>query len=124
MPNRCVAYGCGNTTSVQGITTYYFPNNARLRQEWVAQVRRTRDKWTGPSGHSVLCNNHFSQDCFEESFEIGKSFGITGRRRQLKDNAIPTIFKRKIDDTLTDSNPVPKKRRAYEKRERRRVSLQ
>uniref|UniRef100_A0A1X7SJY4 THAP-type domain-containing protein n=1 Tax=Amphimedon queenslandica TaxID=400682 RepID=A0A1X7SJY4_AMPQE len=85
--------------------------------------QRTRDKWTGPSVHSVLCNEHFSQDCFQKSFEIGKSFGITGRR-QLKDNAIPTLFKRKIDDTLTsDSNPIPKKRRAYEKKERRRVKV-
>ena len=27
MPNRCVAYGCSNTTIVEGITTYYFPKD-------------------------------------------------------------------------------------------------
>ena len=44
MPNRCVAYGCSNTTNVEGITTYYFPKDISLKKKWIAQVKETRDK--------------------------------------------------------------------------------
>ena len=113
MPNRCVAYGCSNTTNVEGITTYYFPKDISLKKKWIAQVKRTRDKWSGPTAHSVLCCNHFDQDCFEEGFELGIK-----KRRKLKENAIPTIFKRHQHDNDSDSRP---KRKAYEKREQIRV---
>ena len=80
LPNRCVAYGCSNTTNVEGITTYYFPKNISLKKKWIVQVKRTRDKWSGPTAHRVLCFNHFGQDCFEEGFKLGKEFGIKEKK--------------------------------------------
>ena len=79
MPNRCVAYGCSKTTNVEGITTYYFPKDISLKKKWIAQVKRTRDNWIGPTAHSVLCCHHFGQYCFAEGFELGKKFGIEKR---------------------------------------------
>ena len=131
MPNHCVAAGCTNSSTIKGISVYHFPKDLSLRKKWVDQVKRTRDKWTGPSEHSILCSDHFSDDCFEASYDLRKHFGIqTPRKRQLKPNAVPSIFKRHIsfDDassTTCTVQPPPKKRSrvAYEKRERKRVYI-
>ena len=116
---RTVRTQCQITTNVECITTYYFPKDISLKKKWIAQVKRTRDNWSGPTAHSVLCCDHFGQDCFEEGFELGKKYGIE-KRRQLKENAIPTIFKRpQPDNKSSESRP---KRKAYEKREQIRVN--
>uniref|UniRef100_A0A1X7VAJ4 THAP-type domain-containing protein n=2 Tax=Amphimedon queenslandica TaxID=400682 RepID=A0A1X7VAJ4_AMPQE len=87
MLNCCVAYGCSNTTNVAGISTYYFPKDSCLKNKVVAQ--RTRDKWSGPTALSVLCCNHFSQDCFEGGFELGKGFEIKKKRKQKRTQSQP-----------------------------------
>lgn len=146
MVKSCVAAYCANTSN-DGISFLKFPSDPALRQQWIRQVRRTRDQWSGPSKHSVLCARHFSEDCFEPDSAIAASMGLSKRRR-LKPNAIPTIFERQAP--LHSSGPStsgistsrkraagtsvapgatgisgttqPKKpRQAYEKRERSRV---
>ena len=47
MPNRCVAFGCSNTSSTEGVSVFHFPKDECIKRKWIAQVRRTRDKWTG-----------------------------------------------------------------------------
>ena len=104
-------------------------------------MQRTRANWQGPSDYSVLCSDHFTNDCFEEDTTIAARFGI-GKRRRLKPNAIPTVFHRQAStQVLQGSNDkyaeetqctsrkrptapkeciqVEQKRTAFEKREKK-----
>ena len=72
MPEWCVVYGCNNTASTtKGISLYripYFddtrPEEKSRRKKWVSFIQRKRDKWQ-PSASSVVCLQHFTEDCFE-----------------------------------------------------------
>ena len=96
MVRTCVAAGCNNTGR-DGISFFKFPSDVRRRQEWTRQVQRTRDNWSGPTKYSFLCATHFISDCFEPNFAIAASMGLTVRR-QLKPDAIPTVFERRISN--------------------------
>ena len=49
-----VAYR-SNITYVESITSYYFPkDNISLKKKWIAQVKRTRDKWSGPTAQCCV----------------------------------------------------------------------
>ena len=66
MPNYCVAFGCSNTSSKPGISCFRFPKDSVLKKKWTEQVRRTSNKLPeGPSKNSVVCSEHFTQDCFD-----------------------------------------------------------
>ena len=144
MVKRCVAAGCSNTNS-DGVSLFQFPRDPALRMQWTREVQRTRANWQGPSDYSVLCSDHFTNDCYEEDTTIAARFGI-GKRRRLKPNAIPTVFHRQAStQVLQGSNDeyaeetqctsrkrptaakeciqVEQKRTAFEKRERKRVSF-
>ncbi|XP_019863897.1 PREDICTED: THAP domain-containing protein 10-like [Amphimedon queenslandica] len=116
MPNRCVAYGCSNTSS-KSISVFHFPKNDALRKKWTEQVKRTRAEWKGPTRNSVFCSEHFTQDCFEVGKRMCKSFGLETTAK-LKKDAVPTSFKRKLTEALEPAAKKP----AYEKRERLRVN--
>lgn len=121
MPKRCVAAGCGNTNR-DGISLFCFPKDPERRKKWVAQVKRTRDQWEGPSDYSVLCSCHFEEHCFEIQAKLMEGLGLGKKNPRLKADAIPTLFKR-VADPLAGGQPQQKKqRRAYEKRQRARVS--
>lgn len=143
MVKRCVAAGCSNTYS-DNVSLFKFPKDPILRQKWVKNVQRTRAQWSGPSEHSVLCSQHFDNSCFEPDSELASQMGIQKRRR-LKDGAVPTLFERPVapvpksllseavpsslyrkrassSSSLADVGSSKKKRAAYEKRERSRVS--
>ena len=147
MVKSCVAAGCSKTSS-DGVSFFKFPSDPVLRQRWTKQVQRTRACWNGQSPHSVLCINHFSEDCFEPDSAIAASMGLTKRRR-LKQDAIPTIFDKPVqqsrtssasasasgsssrkrataitttpEDTQTGRSEKKRSRGAFEKRERSRV---
>ena len=120
MPKRCVAAGCNNTVE-NGVSVYTFPKDEALKKKWIDQVKRTRDCWTGATVNSVLCSEHFTEDSFEESYNLHQSFGLKKYKR-LKKGAVPTIFKRKAEENV-GSVPVSKRpRSAYKKREQKRVS--
>ena len=94
MGKRCIAAGCGNTCTDK-VSLFSFPKNPVLRQEWTKQVKRTRDKWAGPTDYSVLCSAHFTPDSFDTTPSLMESFGLSHRRpRVLKSDAIPTVFNR------------------------------
>jgi hypothetical protein len=100
---------------------FHFPKNQELKKQWVQQVSRTRDVWNGPTSCSVVCSAHFVPECFENDLALYSSFGLS-KKRKLKPNSVPTIFKRKIDDDSLSPGSLPKQRRlAYNKRERQRV---
>ena len=93
MPKGCVAAGCNNTVE-NGVSVYTFPKDEALKKKWIDQVKRTRDCWRGATVNSVLCSEHFTEDSFEESYNLHKSFGLKKYKR-LKKGAVPTICKRK-----------------------------
>ena len=77
MPNRCVAYGCNNTNAEKGISTFKFPKEGTsLRRKWISQVKRTRSGWSKPGRHSVVCSEHFTTECFEDTHKLHKAFGL------------------------------------------------
>ena len=120
MPNRCVAAGCSNTVKQKGISVFSFPKDKMLKRKWSNQVKRTRVAWRGPTANSVVCSEHFTEDCFDESYKLHQSFGLKKRRR-LKDGAVPTIFKKRDGKSCSDDPPSKQIRTAYAKRERHRV---
>ncbi|XP_019855970.1 PREDICTED: THAP domain-containing protein 10-like [Amphimedon queenslandica] len=118
MPNHCVAFGCSNSSNKHSISTFHFPKDLALRKQWILNVKRTRDHWKGPTSSSVICSCHFTEDSFEESLKHYQSFSIK-RKRKLKPNAIPTIFKRQCESDVEE--PKSKRRNAVEKRKKHRV---
>ena len=147
MVKRCVAAGCSNTYN-ENVSMFHFPKESVLRREWVKQVQRTRAQWPGPSEHSVLCSDHFDVSCFEQDSELASQMGIQKRIR-LKADAIPTVFERpsvssapslhsqasvaspsnRLSRKRTSSSAshadvisLKTKRKAFENRERSRVS--
>ena len=75
MVKRCVAAGCSNTYS-DGDNLFHFPKDHARWQQWIKQVQRTRPQWKGPSEHSVLCSDHFNEDCFKPDTAIASSLGL------------------------------------------------
>ena len=65
-----------------------FPKDTYLRQQWVKFVQVKRADFVEPTEHSVICNIHFSPDCYEKSFMVQM-----GLRKQspLLSGAVPTI---------------------------------
>ena len=137
MVNKCVAAGCSNVSSAH-VSLFKFPTDPLLRRQWEKQVQRTRADWKATE-HSHLCSEHFTSDCFEYDTAIAATFGMKKRKR-LKPGAIPTIFirqnitatskgdggtssRKRSATTLGTSETTRRKRGAFEKRERSRVSV-
>lgn len=133
MVKRCVAAGCSNTNA-DGVSLFKFPKDEKLRAQWIKQVQRFRAEWTC-TAYSVLCSEHFSEECFEPASKFAAEFGMKKPRR-LKPDAIPSIFsrpsttptagkKREMTETPRSGSVVgessSKRRKAYEKRENYRV---
>ena len=114
MPSRCVAAGCSNTTKY-GVSLPRFPSYPKYRRIWTTKVKLTRAKWSGPTEHSFLCSAHFEQTCFERGFH--SQFGMAYEAMLLPD-AIQTIFPLSKKAVTAPT----KKRGAFLKRERLRVS--
>ena len=116
MVRNCIVFGCSNTPK-KGVTLFNkFPTDARLKRAWTLQVQRTKAQWKGPSKHSAVCSDHFSEDCFEPMSVTSKKLGIK-MKQMLKPTGIPSIFK------CPSSSPKRLQRpsSALEKRERGRV---
>ena len=145
MWRRRVAAGCSNTHS-DSISMHKFPKDSELRKKWEKQVQRTRERWSATE-NSFLCSEHFEAECFEVDSMLAEQMGLKKRRR-LKPDAVPTIFVRHVtpqqttessssceapalttarkrapasSSTVGTGDP-PKKRMAFEKRERLRAS--
>ena len=104
MVHRCVAAGCSNTPT-STVNLFKFPKDPVLRAKWVRQVRRTRVQWEATE-HSILCSEHFTEDCFKVNAALVQSFGMSKWRR-LKEGAIPTIFERRSTERALTSSRRP-----------------
>ena len=65
-----------------------FPKDPNLRQQWVKFVQVKRANFVEPTEHSVICNIHFSLDCYEKSFMV--EMGLRKQSLQLS-GSVPTI---------------------------------
>ena len=53
-----------------------FPSYPILKEKCTKEVKRTRNRWSGPSKHSVLCEKHFTEECFELDSAIALLKGL------------------------------------------------
>ena len=88
MVRRCVVQFCRNSNKT-GHTMHKFPKKHEFEAttgEIFVQVKRA--DFVEPSVHSVICSNHFSPDCYENSYmaEIGRT-----KKKQLLSCAVPKI---------------------------------
>ena len=74
MVKRCIAAAV--LTQKVMASVYSCLQDPALRAQWTKEVQRTRADWQGPSDYSVLCSNHFTNDCFEEDTIIAGRIGI------------------------------------------------
>ena len=93
MVKRCLAEGCSNVAGNK-VSLFKLPKDEKLRDQWIKQVQRFRAEWTW-TPYSVLCSEHFSEECFEPASKLAAEFGMQITRR-LKPDAIPTIFSRPV----------------------------
>ncbi|KAG1670408.1 THAP domain-containing protein 10 [Nymphon striatum] len=96
MPTRCVAFGCSKL-SLETVSVYKFPKSVPLRALWTKQVQhaRTWANWAGPSRSSGLCSEHFEENCLEAQPNLMQKFELpVYRKKILKKDAVPSIFKR------------------------------
>ena len=77
MPNRCVVYGCSNTSNTcEGIALHAIPfrnddrpETKKRRKVWVNFMKQKRTKWE-PSSHFVICSKHFKAEDFEQQYTV------------------------------------------------------
>ncbi|XP_032614658.1 THAP domain-containing protein 3 isoform X1 [Hylobates moloch] len=82
MPKSCAARQCCNRYSSRRkqLTFHRFPfSRPELLKEWVLNIGRGNFK---PKQHTVICSEHFRPECFS----------AFGNRKNLKHNAVPTVF--------------------------------
>ena len=88
---------------------FLFPKDHARWLQWTKQVQQTRAEWKGPSEHSALCSDHFTDDCFEPDTAIASSLGLDKPRRSLKADAVPTVFKRAAPSKASDGRASGKR---------------
>ena len=66
-----------------------FPKDANLRRQWIKFVQVKRADFVEPTEYSVICNIHFSPDCYEKSFMV--EMGLRKQSPALLSGAVPTI---------------------------------
>ena len=84
----CAATNCTNRSKSK-VSTFKFPADPKIREEWLKNLKRESFQ---PTKHSRLCENHFTMESFDESYAIKFSLGLKPGKPQLKKNAVPTIF--------------------------------
>lgn len=87
MPH-CMVPGCtNNSRNAKGVSYHRIPRDSRLRQAWMARIRRVNPRNVD---HSFVCSSHFTPDCFEET--LANLIPGYKRRARLKPNSVPSIF--------------------------------
>jgi len=107
---------------------HVFPKDANLRRQWVKFVQVKRADFVEPTQHSVICNIHFSLDCYQ------KFHGGNGPRKQslLLSGAVLTIQSPAATNSCdtgkchiqNEGSEQPEVAHSADKRPRRRRALQ
>ena len=111
MVKRCVVQFCSNSNKT-GHTMRKFLKDPNLKRQWVKFVQLNRADFVEPSVHSVICSNHFSPDCYENSYMAG--MGLT-KKKQLLPGAVTTIH------ALPETKSFEVKKRPMAEREKPEV---
>ena len=64
------------------------PKDANLRRQWVEFVQVKRANFVQPMEHSVICNIHFSPDCYKKNFMVEM---VLRKQSPLLSGAVPPI---------------------------------
>ncbi|XP_061041027.1 THAP domain-containing protein 3 isoform X1 [Eubalaena glacialis] len=97
MPKSCAARQCCNRYSNRRkqLTFHRFPfSRPELLKEWVLNIGRGDFE---PKQHTVICSEHFRPECFS----------AFGNRKNLKHNAVPTVFAFQGPSQLVRENTDP-----------------
>ncbi|XP_037357032.1 THAP domain-containing protein 3 [Talpa occidentalis] len=97
MPKSCAARQCCNRYSSRRkqLTFHRFPlSRPELLKEWVLNIGRGNFQ---PKQHTVICSEHFRPECFS----------AFGNRKNLKLNAVPTVFAFQEPGQLVRENTDP-----------------
>ena len=96
---QCAAADCLNRSGVsskKGISLHRLPDLKRedIRHRWLIALGRREEEL--PSDVCV-CSIHFEENCFDNTFEVKRKLGgcSSKAQRQLRPDAVPTIFKHK-----------------------------
>lgn len=125
----CVVAGCSKRQT-DDVSVHSFPKDERQRAAWTRFVKLTRADWTGPSQYTVICSEHFNEECYERQHFLMKDFGIPTKKR-LVPGSVPSIYPKRKRDELNEafiacpspSLPVPTQERGvHAKRAKLRVS--
>ena len=120
---RCVAAGCSHTNK-DGISLYKFPKDSSLRKKWADQVEGPEINGRQLTLHSYAVGT-LRTVALNQIASCLKLWDLE-RESTFKANAIPTIFEKPASlkrRASASESQVPKRRRiAYEKRERSRIS--
>ncbi|XP_063242352.1 zinc finger protein 70-like isoform X2 [Bacillus rossius redtenbacheri] len=90
---QCVACGCNNQPCIaredgqqeeneeeSKVTFHRFPKDAARRAAWIQAVHKKN--WS-PTTNSVLCSDHFTEDCFDR---------ISSFMVRMREYAVPSVF--------------------------------
>ncbi|KAJ8278215.1 hypothetical protein GJAV_G00085170 [Gymnothorax javanicus] len=89
MPRSCVVGGCTrNTFKNQDLAFFTFPRDEKRKHAWAKFVDTMRSDFI-PTQWSQICQEHFTDDCIDESSILQKQFGMKNSIR-LKQDAVPT----------------------------------
>ncbi|XP_063242346.1 zinc finger protein 616-like isoform X5 [Bacillus rossius redtenbacheri] len=106
MVTSCCAINCTERHVKGGKVTFHkFPKDAARRAAWIEAVHRKN--WT-PTKNSMLCSDHFTEDCFDRT-----SLSVV----RLREYAVPSVFPtfpdhlKKAEEVFPESDtirqPVP-----------------
>ena len=119
MPERCVVYGCSNTTDRENdIFLYQIPfwdesssDAVKRRKKWMDFARRRRDKWT-PTRSSVVFLKHFTPECFEYGLATVEKYKTPRLKRDEFGVCVyPTLQTNQIPDFAESERAKRVKRR-------------
>ena len=95
MPS-CSAPECNNRSEKakeKGLSFHNLPANKLLAKKWLDQLRRDERFGLPHKKNIYVCNEHFTDDCFENNYRF-QLLGGKSQRRKLKRDSVPTVFKR------------------------------
>ena len=118
MPH-CAAVGCSNEAKNKrdpSISFHRVPLEGEISKKWLAAIGRPLSNLPK---QPHLCSHHFEPHCFDESVDLwNRLMRDKPRSRELKPDAIPTIFANKpAPNVRTTSLARAAKRKRQEVRE-------
>lgn len=101
----CRASQCNNNPQRNPDLRFHrFPKNEKLKRKWlVASCPLPQDRCWTPSKYSTLCSEHFTPDSYHRSLEMLQSLGMSTRYSHLKQNAVPTVFRRQLPPQMAQA---------------------